>query len=105
VAIDVISKKSSMSFQFHQRCSKHEPIIVQESSLKCCEWGKLVNDYIKVLAYRTSFSPASEVATLDDAHTLDLRLAFSFGLAVGGFVVENVRGCKGASVDLQDDKV
>jgi hypothetical protein len=37
-----------------------------------------VNDYIKVLAYRPSFSFMSKVATLDGAHTLDLRPAFSF---------------------------
>jgi hypothetical protein len=50
------------------------------ASLRCsldCEREKLVNDYIKVLAYRPSFSSASKVATLDGAHTLDLRPAFS----------------------------
>ena len=37
-----------------------------------------VNDYIKVLAYRPSFSFTSKVVTLGGAHTLDLRPAFSF---------------------------
>ena len=41
------------------------------------ERRELANDYIKILAHRTSFSFRSEVVTLDDALTLDLRPAFS----------------------------
>jgi hypothetical protein len=67
---------------FHQYFEHpvYESTIIERSKLEMQHdllEGKLVNDYIKVPAYRTSFSSASKVATLDDAHTLDLRPAFS----------------------------
>ena len=58
-----------------------------------------VNDYIKVLAYRPSFSFTSKVVTLDGAHTLDLRPAFSFpGPAHTRFILWRYRWCKRAGV-------
>ena len=80
MVIDVTLRKSSGSFRFRQECVEclsYEPASAQKEQFEMPQVGKLANDYIKVLAYRTSFSSASKVATLDDAHTLDLRPAFS----------------------------
>lgn len=82
MAIDVILRKLSTSFQYllsamFLSTPSANPQGSVRSSMDCGREGP-VNDYIKVLAYRTSFSFTSKVVTLDGAHTLDLRPAFSF---------------------------
>jgi hypothetical protein len=96
---------------FHQYFEHpvHESTIIERSTLEMQHdllEGKLVNDYIKVPAYRTSFSSASKVATLDDAHTLDLRPAFSLFWFEGSplFCGASSRMQENSSDDLQYDK-
>jgi hypothetical protein len=104
VAIDATLKKSSTFVRFCQYLFLYSS---RESTIERSkpemqhgyERGKLVNDYIKVLAYRPSFSSASKVATLDGAYTLDLRPASpSLGRYIHLLYPDTARGCKRVAV-------
>ncbi len=68
---------------------------------RACQW------LYQFLAYRTSFSFTSKVVTLDGAHTLDLRPAFSFpGPAHTRFILWRYRMTQKSRSDIsQNDKV